>query len=302
MTTTSKPVTRRLHGFLLLDKPVGMSSNQALQKTKRLLRAHKAGHTGSLDPIASGLLPICMGEATKFAQFLLEADKSYIVTAKLGERTTTSDSEGEVIERKPVPEFTPADIEKALAEFRGEILQVPSMYSALKYNGQPLYKLARQGITVEREARSITIYECKLLELTAAELKLHVVCSKGTYVRTLIDDLGETLGCGAHVIGLRRLTVGPFKADQMHTLSELTENEAAANDWLLPIVVALDHLPAVTLSTKIAFYLRQGQTVMTPNLPADGTVRLQLADGSFIGVGEVLGDGRVAPKRLIKSN
>ena len=205
-----KTIKRAVNGILLLDKPPTMSSNRALQTVKHLFAARKAGHTGSLDPLASGLLPVCFGEATKFCQYLLSADKTYLVTMRLGIRTDTGDTEGEVISERPVPEVTSAILEKIFDQFRGEIEQVPSMYSALKHQGQPLYKLARQGITVARESRRLTIFRLTVLNFTADSVQFELHCSKGTYVRTLVDDFGEVLGCGAHVTQLRRIGVGAF--------------------------------------------------------------------------------------------
>src|SRR3990167_10000985 len=207
-----------INGILLLDKPLGLSSNSALQKVKNLFQAKKAGHTGSLDPLATGLLPICFGEATKFSQYWLDSDKTYRVRAKLGVRTTTSDAEGDIVFQSEVPHFTLADIEKQMAIFRGDIQQVPSMYSALKHEGQPLYKLARRGIEIERPARPITIYRFDLLRYANEALEMEVHCSKGTYIRTLIDDLGQALGVGAHVIALHRIQVGLFTASRMVAL------------------------------------------------------------------------------------
>ena len=205
---------RDIHGVFLLDKPQGMSSNDIMQKVKRIFQANKAGHTGALDPLATGMLPICLGEATKFSQFLLDADKRYLVTAKLGERTDTSDAEGQIVETREVKVKTP-EILTALEQFRGDILQVPTMFSALKHNGKPLYEYARQGITVEREARPITIFELNFIEYNAPYLTLEVHCSKGTYIRTLVDDLGEALGCGAHVTMLRRTAVADYPTEKM---------------------------------------------------------------------------------------
>ena len=302
--TTKKPIKCAINGVLLLDKPSGISSNAALQIAKRLLCAKKAGHTGSLDPLASGMLPLCFGEATKFSQYLLEADKKYWVMAKLGVRTTTSDSEGEVISQNPVPSLTPAQMDQAFDTFRGEIDQVPSMYSALKHKGQPLYKLARQGVEVERKSRRITIHELKVLDIKADTVTFEVHCTKGTYVRTIVDDFGEQLGCGAHVIGLRRLSVGHYAESQMIPLAAL-EKEVAENDsglltrHLLPLESSVMSWPAVKLVDATLYYLRQGQSVMTPNAPAEGWVRLLDQQECFVGVGEVLESGKIAPRRLV---
>jgi tRNA pseudouridine55 synthase len=296
---------RPLDGILLLDKPENITSNAALQVVKRLYDAQKAGHTGSLDPLASGMLPICFGEATKFSQFLLEADKHYQVTAKLGVKTTTGDAEGEVLAEKPVPALTPADLEQLFTQFIGTIQQVPSMYSAIKQNGQPLYKLARQGIEVPREAREIQIYSITYLSQTADSFSFNVHSSKGTYVRTLVEDMGETLGCGAHVQVLRRLTVGPYQSVQMQTLAHLQtlseEQQIHLMDsYLLPVDSAINHWPELTLSEAAVYYLKQGQPVIAPYAPTSGWVRMIRKDGSFLGVGEILDDGRVAPRRLVQ--
>lgn len=301
---------RDVHGVLLLDKPQGMSSNDVLQKVKRLYNANKAGHTGALDPLATGMLPVCLGEATKFSQFLLEADKRYRVIARLGQRTNTSDADGEVIQERPVA-FSQAQLDAALERFRGDSQQVPSMYSALKYQGKPLYEYARQGIDVPREARDITVYELLFLRWEGDELELEIHCSKGTYIRTIIDDLGELLGCGAHVMYLRRLQVAGYPAEKMVTLEWLQQAHAEAQEsgqeiaaqfdaLLLPMDTAVQDLPEVNLSAVVAGYVRQGQPVQTPGLPADGLVRITVGDArEFIGVGEIDDRGRVAPKRLI---
>ena len=295
---------RNVNGILLLDKPVGMSSNAALQIVKRLFQAAKAGHTGSLDPLASGLLPICFGEATKASGFLLDADKHYRVRCKLGERTTTGDAEGEVVESLAVPAFDAAAVEAVLAKFRGELEQIPPMYSAVKHQGQRLYKLARQGVEVERAPRRILIHELTLLALDLPFFDIDVRCTKGTYVRTLAEDIGAALGCGAHVTELRRLGVGPYEEAGMiglDRLSDLAESEgpAALDAQLVPIESALEQWPDVRLSPDAAFYLRQGQAVVVPHAPTSGWVRLYAGDRQFLGMGEILDDGRVAPKRLM---
>lgn len=228
----SKRKGRDLNGILILDKPSGISSNAALQIVKRLYNAKKAGHTGSLDPLATGVLPICFGKSTKLSGKYLEADKAYTVIAKLGERTTTSDSEGEIVASKEVL-CTKEQILSAIASFVGIQQQVPSMFSALKHNGQPLYKLARQGITVERKPREINIYEFDLVNLELPYITCHVKCSKGTYIRTLIDDLGELLGCGAHVTALNRVLAGEFKLENSHQLASLESMEPIDLDKLL---------------------------------------------------------------------
>ena len=297
---------RPVNGILLLDKPAGVTSNAALQTVKKLYRARKAGHTGSLDPLATGLLPICFGEATKISGFLLDADKDYRVTCKLGERTSTGDAEGEVEERRPVEGVTEKLVRNAMQGFIGDIEQIPPMYSALKHKGERLYKLARQGVEVEREPRPVTIFEMELLDFSLPEATFRVHCSKGTYVRTLIEDMGEILGCGAHVIGLRRLGVGPFDSSGMIELGNLQAlaaegmtGLAAMDRLLLPLESGLAHWPDVRLSGDAAFYLRQGQPVLVPNAPTDGWVRIYEGDSRFMGMGEILDDGRVAPRRLM---
>lgn len=299
-------IRRAVNGILLLDKPLTLSSNMALQITKRLFSAQKAGHTGSLDPLASGMLPICFGEATKFSQYLLSADKTYAVTMRLGIRTETGDAEGAVVASQPAPKLTETLLETHFAQFRGEIDQTPSMYSALKHQGQPLYKLARQGITVERESRRLTIYRLTLLKFTPDTVEFEVHCSKGTYVRTLVDDFGQSLGCGAHVIALRRLTVGTFSSEQMLSLDNLRAEQIATSShhldrYLLPVESALTHWPALTVPESTLFYLRQGSAVVVSSAPLSGWVRFLTKTGEFIGIGEVLPDGKVAPRRLIQN-
>jgi len=296
---------RDVNGILLLDKPKGITSNEALQQVKRLYFAKKAGHTGSLDPLASGVLPICMGEATKISAFLLDADKRYQVRCQLGITTTTADAEGEVLETRPVEAYTPQQLEKVFDEFRGDIEQIPPMYSALKHEGQRLYKLARQGVEVEREARPVSIFELTLAGQGDDWLDIDVHCSKGTYVRTLAEDIGERLGCGAHVSALRRTSVGPYADDNLVTLErleDLKDNDMPAMDnLLLSIETALTQWPDVELSADASFYLQQGQPVLVPHAPTSGWVRLYATNRLFIGMGEILDDGRVAPRRLMKS-
>jgi len=287
----------RIDGLVLIDKPLGMTSNAALQKIKKVLHVKKAGHTGSLDPLASGMLPICLGQATKFSEYLLSADKSYQVTAKLGVRTSSGDLEGEVVSNKPVPELTSEMIENCLNQFRGAISQVPSMYSALKHNGLPLYLYARQGIEIPREARAITIYELRVLSVTANQIELFVHCSKGTYIRSLVEDIGEFLGCGAHVTHLRRLSVGAFKLEQMLELAQVAAEKLPYQ--VLPIQAMLSHLPVVTVSPALVFYLRQGQSVEAFDARHPGLVCLQQTDGVIIGVGEVSEDGRIMPRKIL---
>jgi tRNA pseudouridine55 synthase len=295
---------REVTGILLLDKPTGMTSNGALQVVKRLYQARKAGHTGSLDPLATGLLPICFGEATKLSGFLLEADKSYRAVVKLGERTTTGDSEGEVIRRGDTSGIDRARLEEAAASFRGEILQTPPMHSAIKQNGVPLYKLAHQGIEVERKAREVTIHRFDVVDFADDRVTIEVDCSKGTYIRVLADELGELLGCGGHICELRRTGVGAFDASRMITLDELqalaTEGgEEALDARLVSMESALSQWPDVRLSKDVAYFLVQGQPVFVPHAPSRGLVRIYTREDRFLGVGHILDDGRVAPKRLV---
>ena len=295
---------RDIHGVFLLDKPQGMSSNDIMQKVKRIFQANKAGHTGALDPLATGMLPICLGEATKFSQFLLEADKRYLVTAKLGERTDTSDAEGQIVETRDVKVKTP-EILTALEQFRGDILQVPTMFSALKHNGKPLYEYARQGITVEREARPITIFELNFIEYNAPYLTLEVHCSKGTYIRTLVDDLGEVLGCGAHVTMLRRTAVADYPTEKMldwNALQALAESQdlSLLDALLLPIDTAVAKLPTLTLDESQAQGIGFGQRVKfdTPN-SLQGQVRLFSHENRFLGVAVIDENNVIRPQRLV---
>lgn len=296
---------RDITGILLLDKPTDITSNKALQQAKFLYFAAKAGHTGALDPIATGVLPICFGEATKFSQYLLNADKQYRVTAKLGEKTTTADREGEVIESRPV-DVSETQLVKLLQQFKGTISQVPSMYSALKKDGVPLYKLARQGIEVERDAREVDIYSLELVSFSGDEFVLDVHCSKGTYVRNLVEDIGEELSCGAHVLELRRTAVGDFGLEQTVTMAHLEELKQAdakleMDELLLPVEKALAHMPLIQLSDDQAYYLRMGQAVQVPGAPVEGSVCL-LHDNQFIGVGAINDDGNIAPSRLVRTD
>ncbi len=302
---------REISGVLLLDKPAGCSSNHALQRVKRLFGAAKAGHTGSLDPLATGMLPVCLGEATKISAFLLDADKRYHLKCQLGVSTTTGDAEGEVLESLDVSAIDEAAVKAVLPEFIGEIDQVPPMYSAVKHNGERLYKLARQGIEVERKSRRITIYEIDFISLSMEDdgegqqrliLELEVACSKGTYVRTLVEDIAKKLGNCAHITALRRLSVGPYSGDMltMEQLTELAEEGFAALDATLqPIDSGVADWPDVRLGTDAAFYVRQGQPVMVPHAPTHGWVRIY-DQSHFLGLGEIQDDGLVAPRRMIK--
>ena len=294
-----------MHGIVVLDKALGGSSNYALQQVKRLFDANKAGHTGALDPLATGVLPLCLGEATKVSQFLLDSDKAYRARIKLGVRTDTADSEGEVIATADAGAVTEAQIKSALTQFEGDIEQVPPMYSALKRDGQPLYKLAREGKTVEREPRAITVYSIELTDFDpqSQELEIEVDCSKGTYIRTIADDLGQIIGCGAHIIALRRLKAGAFTLADSQSLEELeaakqADGFNAIDAMLMPMDKAIDTLPAVHLPAYTAQFLKQGQAVQVNKPPADGLLRLY-EDEEFLGIGVIDDDGKVAPKRLI---
>ncbi|MBD3648165.1 MAG: tRNA pseudouridine(55) synthase TruB [Pseudomonadales bacterium] len=300
---------RDVNGILLLDKPAGMTSNGALQQVKRLYKAAKAGHTGSLDPLATGVLPLCFGEATKFSQFLLDADKRYSTTITLGVSTTTGDADGEVVKEETPGTYSENEIEAVLERFRGEIDQTPSMYSAVKVNGKPLYKLARQGIEIERKSRRVRIYSLSLKSREGDRLALDITCSKGTYIRSLAEDIGDALGCGGHISALRRLGSGPFDVEDTHTLEELeslaeSEGLEALDRQLLPASAAVQDWPAVELTELMSSWVRQGQPVQIPHAPTEGWVRIFLEsddddEREFIGVGEILGDGRVAPRRLV---
>jgi tRNA pseudouridine55 synthase len=291
---------------IVLDKLKGPSSNEALQSVKRLFSAAKGGHTGSLDPLATGVLPLCFGEATKFTQFLLTSDKRYWTKIKLGIRTASGDADGEVLEERPVIGITQSDVEQVLERFRGELEQVPSMYSAIKHHGQPLYKLARQGLEVERKPRRIVIYENRMVAWGGEEFDIEIYCSKGTYVRTIAEEIGELLGCGAHVTELRRLQAGPFTVDDAVTMDELRSARddsglPGVDAYLLPVESTVRDWPEVRLTDLTAYYIRQGQPVIVPHAPSTGWVRITELEGSeerFIGVGEVLDDGRIAPRRL----
>jgi len=296
---------REITGIVVLDKPKGHGSNQALQEVRRLFDARKAGHTGNLDPMATGVLPICLGEATKVSAFLLDADKGYRGTIRLGSRTDTGDAEGRVVETAPVPDLDRATVEAALARFTGRIEQIPPMYSAVKQGGQPLYKLAREGEEVERKPRTITIHGLTLLEMGEGALVLDVQCSKGTYVRTLAEEIAAELGTVGHLEALQRTRAGPFRLEQAVTLESLRETAEAGLEALdarlLPAETGLEDWPEVRLSATSARYIRQGQAVMVPNAPVDGWVRLFEGEAAFLGIGCVLDDGRVAPKRLLNA-
>ena len=295
---------RSVDGVLLLDKPTGMTSNQALQKVRRLFRAKKAGHTGSLDPLATGLLPLCFGEATKISSYLLEADKHYLTTCKLGEITDSGDQTGVVIETHSVPVLDEAEIETVLANFRGDIQQIPPMYSALHHQGERLYKIARRGEQVEREPRSVRISSLQLLKFTTDTLTLKVACSKGTYIRSLVEDIGNKLGCGAHVSSLRRTGVEPLIEPEMVTLERLEllakEGDATLLSCLIPTDQAIAHWPDVELNADQTQSILFGQALAWQGKDMD-KLRLYGDNGQFIGLGRIE-SGRLLPKRLIKDD
>lgn len=289
-------------GILLLDKPRGLSSNAALQRVRSLYDREKAGHVGSLDPLATGMLPICLGEATKVAGEVLDARKCYRFTVALGTRTATGDTAGEVIATAAVPVLARAELEAVLARFHGLQKQVPPMYSAIKRDGQPLYRLARAGVTVERAARDIELFALTLNLVSPACLDLEVLCSKGTYVRVLAEDIAVALGTCGHVTQLRRLYVEPFAGEAMHTLESLTQaRSAGAGPALLPSDAPLMHLPAVILSAVAAQRLRHGQRVAADVPLQSERVRLYETSGEFLGLGVADGSGGVQPRRLLKA-
>jgi tRNA pseudouridine55 synthase len=292
---------RDVHGILLLNKPVGISSNTALQRVKHLFKARKAGHTGSLDQIASGLLPICLGEATKLSGFLLDADKHYQAELTLGATTTTGDAEGEIQQVRPTDNIDRVQIDKAITSFIGPIQQVPPMHSAIKHQGQALYKLARQGQVVERQARTVTIYSLTVRRFVENRLAVEVHCSKGTYIRTLAEDLGEVLGCGAHVSALHRVGVGDYwDMIDFETLQRHAEQGFDALDNLLmPMHTALSQWPKVKLTAELTYYVQQGQAVQVPRAPTSGWIKLFADDDRFLGIGQILDDGRIAPRRIL---
>lgn len=298
----TKRIKRAVNGVLLLDKPLGFSSNQALQKVKWLYQAAKAGHTGSLDPLATGLLPICLGEATKFSHFLLDADKSYRALIRLGSTTTTADAEGEVLTRAEV-NVDQAQLEQVLERFVGDIVQVPPMYSALKHEGKALYEYARAGVDIERKGRAVTIYQITLEKFEGELVELVVSCSKGTYIRTLAEDIGHALGCGAHLAGLRRLTTAHLQLDDAVTIEQLEALAPAARDvLLLPLEATIDNLPQVVVDSESAYYLKRGQYVWKAGFNQRGPFRIYAETGEFLGLGEQTAEGKIAPRRLIVDN
>ena len=296
---------RSINGIVILDKPTGLSSNAALQQVKKLYEANKAGHTGSLDPLATGVLPLCLGEATKVSQFLLNSDKRYRTKIKLGVRTDSGDKTGKVIQSIADFSVSEAGIEKELDAFRGEIEQLPPMHSALKVDGVPLYKMARKGIEIRREKRKVTIYEINLLNIVEDVIELYITCSKGTYIRTIADDLGQALGCGANIIELRRIEAGVFREEDCKDLEALSELKVQGgleviDEQLIPMDQAIAELPEVNLPSVTASHLKNGQAVIVRHLPEEGLVRLY-EEEQFIGSGCIDDDGKVAPRRLIVS-
>ena len=295
-----KRVKKNVNGVLLLDKPLGFSSNQALQKVKWLYSAAKAGHTGTLDPLATGLLPICLGEATKFAQYVTDADKTYFATIKLGATTTTGDAEGELLTTAPV-NVTYAQFQTVCKQFIGEISQVPPMYSALKHEGKALYEYARAGVDIERQARLITIKKIEVNALEGDIAQITVTCSKGTYIRTLAEDIGTVLGCGAHLIGLRRTETAGYLLSQAVTIEQLEAMLIVAREvLLLPVDSAIEKLPKVILNSDTVYYLMQGQAVWQAGKLPNGDLRLYDEQNNFLGLGCLQDDGKITPKRLIQ--
>ena len=297
-----KRIKRAINGVLLLDKPLGFSSNQALQKVKWLYQAAKAGHTGSLDPLATGLLPLCLGEATKFSHYLLDADKSYRALIRLGSTTTTADAEGEVLTRSNV-QVDHTQLESVLKRFIGDIVQVPPMYSALKHAGKALYEYARAGVDIERKARAVTIHQIVLERFEGELVEIVVTCSKGTYIRTLAEDIGVALGCGGHLAGLRRLTTAHLRLEDAVTIEQLEAMAPEARDaLLLPVDVTIDDLPQVIVDAESAFYLKRGQYVWKSGFNQLGAFRIYAETGEFLGIGEQTAEGKIAPRRLIVDN
>jgi tRNA pseudouridine55 synthase len=295
----TKRIKRVVNGVLLLDKPYGFSSNQALQKVKWLYQAQKAGHTGTLDPLATGVLPICFGEATKFAQHLTDENKTYIATVRFGVMTTTGDKEGDVISQVDC-QVTHKDIEQVLPQFMGEITQVPPMYSALKVNGKPLYEYARDGVELERAPRQVTIHALRVLSCADNHAEIEVCCSKGTYIRTLGEDIGKALNVGAHLTALRRTATATYQIVHTVTIEALEQMAIEQKDaLLLPVDTAITALPKIELHEDAAYYFKQGNPVwVSGNIPA-GELRIYSETGLFLGVGQQQRDGRIAPKRVV---
>jgi len=296
---------RDITGIVIVDKPCGRSSNHVLQQVKRLFDAKKAGHTGSLDPLATGVLPICLGEATKVSSYLLDADKRYQVTCQLGVVTDSGDSDGNIVARNDVPVFTEQDLQDLLPGLTGEQDQVPPMYSALKHQGQPLYKLARQGIEVERKPRRITIYDIQLLAVSADSFSLDVRCSKGTYIRTLVEDISHALGCGGHVTSLRRTGAAGYQLTQALTIEQLEQvaqqGQQALDDCLLPTEDALPDWPAIVVEDEMVNALRHGQMIQVDQSYQQAQVRIFDNNQQFLGLGEMAENSTIAPKRVFVS-
>lgn len=318
-------MAKHIHGVLLVDKPLGVSSHSVLQRVSRqIFNAKKAGHTGSLDPLATGMLPICFGEATKFSQFLLDSNKTYLVTGKLGITTTSGDTEGDVIERKPVENINADFLKAIMLAMIGEVDQVPPMYSALKHNGRPLYEFARQGLEVDRPARKINVFSMQLVSHVDDEFTFEVHCSKGTYVRTLVEEIGIAAGCGAHVTALRRLSVSPYENLPMYTIDELeaifqAERRTGLLKRLLPLHRSVDVFPTLTLDDVNATDIKMGKLIRAElphsfdlnealitdpqitniNSAAGNLLKLMTDKDEFLGLGIVLEDGRVKPHRLV---
>ena len=293
-----KSLKREIDGVFLLDKPLGFSSNQALKKIQWLFNAKKAGHTGTLDPMATGLLPICLGEATKFSHRLLDAHKSYIATIQLGITTSTGDQEGEVISEKEVV-LNEAQLKDTLKKFMGDMTQIPPMYSALKFEGKPLYEYAREGIEIERKSRQIKIFDIKLINIEKSIITIEVLCSKGTYIRTLAEDIGQTMGCGAYLKALERTQTGNFQLSEALSIEALEAMPMASREKaLMPIDVLLEELSSIKLNMAELDAIKKGQRIdfMSKN---DKEVRLYSPSGQFVGVGQPDLKGRLFPKRLI---
>jgi tRNA pseudouridine55 synthase len=288
-----------MNGLFLLNKSLGLSSNRAMQQIKRLFKAAKAGHTGSLDPLASGMLPICLGEATKFAQYLLDADKSYEVTGLLGVQTTTGDVEGDIVHQKAVPEITADELEKIIVSFQGKIQQTPPMYSALKYQGQPLYRYALQGIDIQRESREVEISKIELLDVNLPSFTIRVTCSKGTYMRTLVEDIGNQIGCGAHVTKLHRLSTAGFSAFEMISLEELEKLPTEAQQkWVLPMDVMVSQFPMMTLNDAEALRIAQGQILKLTKFYPENTYRLYTGANEFFGLADCTSEQKLIANRI----
>ncbi len=306
-TKLSRKKGNDVDGIILLDKPLGRSSNSALQKVRYLFNAKKAGHTGSLDPLATGVLPICFGQASKVTPFLLDSDKRYLCTAQLGVTTTTGDKEGDELNVQEIKPFTKDDIEKVLADYRGPIEQIPPMHSALKHNGQPLYKLARQGIEIERKVRHVTIHELNLIDFTEDSITLDVQCSKGTYIRTLAQDIGEAMGFGAHLSMLRRTDVSPFDCSKLYSIEEIEElaKNKALSSILLPIDSVLTAFPSLHLNNDEVALIRNGIKITREDTPKTDMIRLYSEHDEFLGIAKHAlsdsGQNLLVPRRLMNT-